>query len=110
MKKKLLALSVLLGMVFLFQCKAPQMISTPNESVLQVAKKMFPEITLVDLTKGHELYTTKCAKCHDAKNPVKFSAEEWPKILSKMAPKAKLTEEEKAWVNQYFLTARETSK
>jgi hypothetical protein len=110
MKHKILSLILIAGLAFLYQCKPAKVLMSPTQTDLSVAQKLFPDISLNDLTKGHELYTTKCTKCHGAKNPANFTAEEWPKILSKMAPKAKLSDEEKTLVNQYFLVTRETSK
>ena len=110
MKHKILSLILVAGLAILFQCTPAKILMAPAQNDMSVAQKLFPDISIGDLTKGHEIYTTKCAKCHGAKNPAKFSSEEWPKILGKMAPKAKLSEVEKTLVNQYFLVTKETSK
>jgi hypothetical protein len=45
---------------------------------------------------GKITYKTKCAKCHDAKDPQSYDAAKWVKIVDWMAPRAKLDAAEKA--------------
>lgn len=56
-----------------------------------------------ELKKGYELYTTRCNKCHGLKSPDSRNAEQWTKVLASMAPKAKLTAEEKDLVYKYLV-------
>lgn len=53
------------------------------------------------LATGAELYSARCGKCHDLPTITDFSAKEWQAIMDRMAPKAKLTDEEKNWVLAY---------
>lgn len=53
------------------------------------------------LQAGHTIYTTRCIKCHAAKNTAGFTRLQWDGILKEMAPKAKLNETEKAQVTAY---------
>jgi cytochrome c5 len=50
---------------------------------------------------GKTTYKTKCAKCHDTKDPQSYDAAKWVKILDWMAPRAKLDANEKANVLAY---------
>ena len=56
---------------------------------------------IASLQKGRELYINKCASCHTLYAPEKFNKTEWNKWVDKMAPKAKLTQEEKVLVKAY---------
>lgn len=50
---------------------------------------------------GQEVYNAKCGKCHDLPKPEAFTEAQWVPIMDKMAPKARLTETEKANVLVY---------
>ncbi len=43
---------------------------------------------------GQSLLTEKCSRCHATPDAQKYSAEKWGKLVDKMAPNAKLSEEE----------------
>ncbi|RPE14008.1 hypothetical protein EGT74_11000 [Chitinophaga lutea] len=47
---------------------------------------------------GKTVFRDKCAKCHGYRLPETRLAEKWPKTIDKMAPKAKLTDDQKAAV------------
>ncbi|MES1221421.1 MAG: hypothetical protein ABUT20_38325 [Bacteroidota bacterium] len=53
------------------------------------------------LEAGKTILTTKCAKCHPAKNPGDYTVERWTGILTSMVPKAKLDVTETAQVTAY---------
>jgi len=59
--------------------------------------------TLADLQQGHDIFKEKCGKCHGYKNPAKYSADQWTKILQKMGPKAKLNQEQISLVYKYVV-------
>lgn len=47
---------------------------------------------------GKTIFREKCAKCHGYRVPETKTADKWPKTIDKMAPKAKLTADQKAAV------------
>ena len=51
---------------------------------------------------GKTIYESKCGKCHKLFEPKKFNAAQWTKWVDRMAPKAKLTPEEKELVYNYL--------
>ena len=53
------------------------------------------------LATAAQLYNARCGKCHDLPATTDFTAEEWKPIMDRMAPKAKLTDDEKNWVLAY---------
>jgi cytochrome c5 len=59
--------------------------------------------TLADLQQGHDLFQNHCGKCHKLPKPAAHSKDEWTKILSKMAPKAKLTADQSSLVYKYVV-------
>ena len=46
-------------------------------------------------SEGKSIFRAKCGKCHGYMLPEKHTAEKWPGIMSRMARKAKLTDEQK---------------
>ncbi len=50
---------------------------------------------------GQNTFNAKCGRCHGLKNPGDFTAERWEGIMDAMAPKAHLTDIEKANVYAY---------
>jgi cytochrome c2 len=58
--------------------------------------------TLAELQQGHELFSAKCGRCHKLPKPESRVPAQWTKVMEKMAPKAKLTADEKALVFKYL--------
>ena len=52
-----------------------------------------PGITIENARAGYKLYSEKCASCHQLYHPGKYTIAQWNKILPKMFPKAKLSDE-----------------
>ncbi len=50
---------------------------------------------------GQATYNAKCGRCHGLKATIDYTAERWAGILAVMAPRANLTEAEKANVFAY---------
>lgn len=79
----------------------PPIVATPPPAD---TLKMTPEATPAPdamVTTGKGLFDAKCGKCHVYKQPELFTAERWTRIMERMAPKAKLTEDEKTSVVAY---------
>jgi hypothetical protein len=52
---------------------------------------------------GKVIYTGKCSRCHDMKEPSAYTAERWPSILKSMIPKAKLNTEQANQLTAYVM-------
>ena len=69
----------------------------------------------LSLTKGKELFETKCSICHSIQKPLtkNYDRQKWNKVVSKMAEKMKhkhkrlgeLTDEEKGLIVNYLVNA-----
>lgn len=51
---------------------------------------------------GSSVYSTKCTRCHAAKDPANYTWNQWGGILKKMIPNAKLTNDEEDYVRAYI--------
>jgi mono/diheme cytochrome c family protein len=58
--------------------------------------------TYEELVKGRQLYVDNCGSCHRLHQPAQFNAEDWNKIMDKMQPKAKITNEQRAIIMAYL--------
>ena len=118
MKKKLF---ILILSSLLFYCKTKKKTGAPAgnsntktesrsgapKSELEIAQKRWAGTTSADLSEGKNIFETKCTRCHGAKNILTRSEENWKASIAKMAPRAKLTEEEKDKLTRYILSYRE---
>ena len=59
-------------------------------------------ILLARIAEGKTLYETNCNKCHALVNPGKYNEAAWVKNLDWMAPKAEITDEQKATIFAYL--------
>jgi cytochrome c5 len=58
--------------------------------------------TLEELQQGRVLYIDHCASCHSLYSPDDYSASQWPRIISGMAPKAGLSGTNTSLVKKYL--------
>jgi len=59
-------------------------------------------VILARITEGKSIYESNCNKCHALFNPGKFTETEWTKYLNVMAPKAKVSNEQKDAIYAYL--------
>ena len=67
------------------------------------AKGAYPE-TQDNLDDSRVLYANKCGGCHMLVLPYNLPQNAWPAVLTKMAPKARLTDDEHARLLRYTMT------
>ncbi|AEW87279.1 cytochrome C [Flavobacterium columnare] len=94
--KKILGAIVLGGVLFSCSKKAIYPISSV-ESKKDVVKELPTEIA-----EGKMMYENNCAKCHKLFPASKHDKTGWVKTVNRMAPKAKITEEQKNLVYNYL--------
>lgn len=56
-----------------------------------------------EMAAAKETYEANCQRCHHLKNPAAYTTTEWPGLVDKMAPKARINEEQKAAILSYVL-------
>jgi cytochrome c5 len=80
---------------------------TEAKSELAIAQKRWPGTTNDDLAQGKQINDTKCTTCHGAKKIETRSEENWKHAIDVMAPKARLSADEKDKLTRYILAYRE---
>lgn len=80
-----------------------------TSSVSTTIKTESATVTNAQYEEGKIVYEAKCGSCHKLKNPTRGNMTQWEKWIDKMAPKAKLTEAEKAQVTDYVSVNAQTN-
>ena len=90
--------------LFLGGCVTPSNPAFPSAEI--AAQKTGVDRAL--LARGRTIYATRCTECHVARPVRKFSASEWPQLVARMAPRAKLNSEDRLAVESYLVAASST--
>lgn len=77
--------------------------SSESSALLSIARGIDPEAGNAMLEQGKSIYQGACVKCHAFKDAKKYTPERWEKVLTAMAPKARLTEEQTRSLRVYTL-------
>jgi len=68
------------------------------------------ELTADQITKGQQLYTTGCLRCHPKKGgtiaPKAFTDAKWSHWVNKMMPMSKLSADDKKLLTEYLAAIR----
>lgn len=95
------------GSKSLATAEPPYGVARPGPAELTAAQKRWPTVTEQSLNEGYAIFTGQCTRCHKPRELTSRTEEKWESALSRMIPKAKLTEEEGVKVKQFILSARE---
>ncbi|WP_326981398.1 cytochrome C [Chryseobacterium sp. MYb264] len=57
------------------------------------------------IVQGKTIFENSCNKCHKLPDPAKHDDQGWIKTLARMAPKAKLTDDQHQMVYDYLISA-----
>lgn len=81
-------------------------IPEPTETHVTAAQTRFPGVTLTVLKKGREIYNGPCMGCHGDAGIMRRDDKQWEDVLNAMAPKARLSPEDKDAVWKYIMAVR----
>lgn len=95
--KKLVTISILSFIVFACSKKTATTVTKTETS----EKTSSASVSEAQFLAGKAVYEAKCGKCHKLYNPSRGNMTQWTKWIDRMAPKAKLTDEEKQQVTDY---------
>ena len=76
-----------------------------DKTVTPPAKPLTPEEIAAGIADGKTVFELKCHECHKQPMVGKYSKEEWPGIMNKMARKAHLSDTEKSHVLAFVLSS-----
>jgi hypothetical protein len=78
---------------------------TPSQ--LRWAGGQWSGVDAASMESARVLYVNRCSGCHNLVTPDKHTPEEWDVLLNRMAPRAKLTADEKEAVHRFILSAKQ---
>ncbi|HPA36050.1 MAG TPA: hypothetical protein PLA16_06760 [Chitinophagales bacterium] len=97
MKKQLAVFSIAVLAAYACSQKTATTVSTSEPTIKTESATVNHERYLA----GKTIYDAKCGRCHKLYKPQEGNMTQWNKWIDRMAPKAKLTEEETALVRDY---------
>lgn len=106
---------IIIAAFVVFACKSKQksekseVAFNPGDKELAVAQKTWPNATLDELKEGNSIYRNQCTECHKNFEITKFSEKKWKHEIDDMAPKAKLTADQKEKLTRFILSYREAN-
>ncbi|HEX4341361.1 MAG TPA: hypothetical protein VH062_35880 [Polyangiaceae bacterium] len=71
----------------------------------QWASSRWPGTTMNDLSRGHDVFASRCSSCHSLPSPAAKTPDEWSGVLDEMANRAKLSTDDRELVNRYLSAA-----
>jgi cytochrome c5 len=82
--------------------------SIPHPSPADVtrAQEEWPDASAAGLERGRDLYVVRCSGCHPLHRPGEYERAGWNRVLAKMAPRARLSEEERTQILRYLAVVR----
>ncbi|HOU52531.1 MAG TPA: hypothetical protein PLQ97_01180 [Myxococcota bacterium] len=101
---------VVAGSLVALACGAAFVAPEVDSRLVSIGASAQPPSSEEELRQGRELFVQSCGRggfCHKLPTPKSRSAERWPGILDKMAPKAGLNAEERNLVQRFILAVRE---
>lgn len=104
MKKAFIIITLSVSSILLAQCtpKAAKAIAAAPAPTA-ASDPAATAASAQQLESGKMMFAGNCAKCHGLKAPETRTPEQWEKILKRMIPKAKLSEEDGKLVKAYIM-------
>ena len=88
----------------------PEPVLSPEEIAADKERKMLAAAESVEqgatsdwLMQGKEIMNNQCGSCHKAKDPIKYDEASWVRHMSRMVPKAKLSDEQAKFLRVYTI-------
>ena len=107
MKLKFATASILFSICVLISCQRKSTpVITERTSFPEAPKSTSAPVEANSpefIAAGKTIYTGKCSRCHDMKEPSAYAAEKWPSILKAMIPKAKLNTDQANQLTAYVM-------
>ncbi len=102
MKKIIVTCSLSLFVLVMVQC-SPKASKAIAEAPLATSEQMKAQFSVAQLEEGKVIWQNNCNKCHKLFAPESRDNEKWHKVLRRMIPRAKLSDEEGKLVRAYLI-------
>src|SRR5438477_4397820 len=96
--------------LFLGACVTGDFASPPAVSPSLIASARFDRLSAQELSMGREVFVSRCLECHTLPSVAKYSRNEWPHLVARMAGRANLTTSDQEAVTSYLRAASGTGE
>jgi hypothetical protein len=93
--------------VLLASCALEEFKSPPSPALIATSGSL--EAERQTLLHGYTLFVSRCLECHALPSTTKYSKDEWPYLVSRMANRARLSNADQAAVIAYLRAACTTA-
>jgi cytochrome c5 len=101
--RKLTITSLLASAVlFMVNC-SPKASKAIAEMPVESKEQIVAKYNSSQLEQGKTIFTGNCDKCHKLKDPGSRTPEQWNKVLKRMIPKARLSDDDGMLVRAYLI-------
>ena len=107
--KKLFAVILYGAFVTLMVNCTPKASKAISELPVETKEQITAQYSPQQLESGKTIFTGNCAKCHKLKEPESRTPEQWNKVLKRMIPKAKLSDDDGKLVRAYLIANSKTA-
>ncbi|SRR6266404_1068345 len=101
----MLVISLLMG-----ACVTGDFAPPPAVSPSLIASAWLDRLSAQELSMGREVFVSRCLECHTLPSVRKYSRNEWPHLVARMAGRANLTTSDQRAVIGYLRAASATMK
>jgi len=96
--------------LFLVACATGDFAPPPRVSPALIASARLDRISTQELSIGREVFVSRCLECHTLPSVAKYSRNEWPRLVARMAGRANLTVSDQEAVTSYLRAASGTGE
>ena len=93
-------ISLLMG-----SCATGDFAPPPAVSPSLIASAHLDRFSVRELSMGREIFVSRCLECHTLPSVAKYSRNEWPQLVARMAGRANLTTADQRAVTGYLRAA-----
>jgi len=104
------AVVMLVISLFIGACATGDFAPPPAVSPSLIARARLDRLSAQELSIGREVFVSRCLECHTLPSVGKYSRNEWPHLVARMAGRANLTTSDQRVITGYLRAASVTMK
>lgn len=101
--RKLMIIAGMAGSILFMANCTPKASKAIAEMPVESKEQITAKYSEAQLESGKTIFMSNCDKCHKLKMPETRTPEQWNKVLKRMIPKAKLSDEDGKLVRAYLI-------
>ena len=101
--KKIIVIASITAAVCLAVACSPKKPAVSSEPAALTKEMALSQFSTAQIAEGETLFNAKCGTCHKLHQPKQFGDARWNKVLNRMLPKAKASDEEGKLIRAYVV-------